>query len=501
MTLTRFQPQPGLRPDRTAPTAEGYWRDGNLVRFADDNGVEPVGGWAKKVPDVLTGVPRAMKAWATLSGRPMVAFGTHSALMLLYGGALYDITPDDLVAGRASAVRLLGWGAGAWGRGTWGTPRATSGIIAPLRTWSIDAWGQIGIACPAGGSIYQIDPTLPGQPATVIPNAPTAELIVVDPQNVTLIAFGADGDPLKIQWPDRGSLTTWTPTATNRARDVQVRDGSRIVAALRSRGEILVWTDTALYSLAYQGGTYVYSLQRIGDADIIGPNAVCEVNGVVYWMGRQGFYAYNGAIQSIPNEIDRTVFEALDTLQAAKICAGPLGSRGEVWWFYPSTENDPGENDRYVALDTRRGLWMRGELDRTAWVDVGPASSLPTAASSTGSVYEHETGYDADGEELGAWVESGAVDMADGDRVVRVRRGVPDIRWTGTGTVNLTWLARMWPSEAATEHGPDAITPGTTKVDRRVTGRMLALRFEWAGTGFTARVNPIRLDSTVGGRR
>jgi hypothetical protein len=410
----------------------------------------------------------------------------------------------EIHVGPADAADGFGWSAGLWGGENWGDARSSAGVALLPANWSMDNWGEDLLASPRDAKLYVWDASAgTSTRATVVAASPTAAAFIVSPEDRHVIALGADGDPMAIAWCDQEDYTDWTPGAASTADTRRLLDGSRIVGGLRTAGEILIWTDTALYALQYTGAAdYAFNLRRIGDSgSVVGPHAMAEKNGTAFWMGNKQFFTYNGRAQPISCPVQRTVFEDLDETQADKVFCGLNSMFNEVMWFYPSVSGGSGEPDRYVKLNYVDNVWDIGSFDRTAWVDSNDAFSTPLGISSDGTLYSHEDGQTADGARIAAHVESGDFDIGDGNDVMFLNRVIPDFRMTGAADIYLK--SRVYPGDDQTSKGPFQITAATKFFNPRVRGRQVALRVETADLDQASywRLGKLRFNVQPNGRK
>ena len=281
-----------------------------------------------------------------------------------------------------------GWGAGTWGRFTWSSG---AGSLAGqnLRLWKSDSWGEDLVANIVDGSIYYWDATngkttrmvelssLAG--ASDVPT--TTRQVMVSDTDRHVLCFGANPigsatfDPLLIRWSSQESVTDWTPTATNTAGDIRLSQGSEIVSAIRTTRQILVFTENSLHSVQFIGPPFTFGTAILGtNVRIAGPNTGISVNDLVFWMGQENFYVYDGRINPIPCSVRQYVFDDMNRNQSFKFFAGSLSSNSEVWWFYCSGSSS--EIDRYVIYNYLEQVWYYGTLARTAWNDRASGSRL-----------------------------------------------------------------------------------------------------------------------------
>ena len=322
--------------------------------------------------------------------------------------ATYQIT-----SGNAVYTQNVGWGAGGWsgisvGSSStgWGSPAPASQAIGQqLRLWSQSNYGQNLVFNPRGGPIYYwVVDTNPNtyDVAQVLSktntntqngtqywltdsSAPTiCNFVMVSDASRFVIGFGTDTygngiqNPMLISWSDQQNLLTWTPTVTNQAGNYTLSHGSQIVTALQSRQEIVVFTDTALYSMQYLGTPYVWGFNILADnISIMGPNAAVTVNNVTYWMGKDKFFMYSGQVQTLPCTLREYVFQDINLTQAYQFFAGINEGFNEVWWFYCSAASNV--IDKYVIYNHLEQTWYYGNLTRTAWSDT-PLRGFPTSA-------------------------------------------------------------------------------------------------------------------------
>jgi hypothetical protein len=397
--------------------------------------------------------------------------------------------PEDQTAG-------FGYGAGTWGQSTYGTARATTDIVLLPRLWSLDTWGEDFVANPRGGGIYRWQPPDgTSTRASEISNAPAeCNFILVSGVDRHLIALGCTPvsgggiDPLTIRWADQNDIDNWTPDVTNTASERRLDDGSRIVSAIRGRREHIIFTDTAVFTMSFVGPPTVFSIRRVGKGGgIASPQAMAEYGGLVFWMGLEDFYIYDGRMQVLDCPVRNHVFDDLNRDQASKITAGVNSKFTEIWWFYPSADSqDP---DRYVIYNFYDKNWTFGTLNRTAWTDRTEVSSVPFACSTDGFIYAHETGNSDDGDHMAWFLESydlempaDQVDGGPGGKLVRVKRLIPDFFERNEDmTINLK--ARKYPN------GQQITRSVTLKEEDdfcrpRIRGRQVAVRMEGESSQF-----------------
>lgn len=480
-TLIPLDLPPGLARNGTAYQNRHRWIDGHLIRFHEGT-IRPVGGWALVVATSgavidATGFPRASHAWRKNDGSVWLAVGTTGTPSKLYAyssGVLTDITPAGLTNGVADGTLVTGSGAygeGGYGDGPYGGA-GQAGAFADADTWSLDNFGETLVAClTADGKIYSSVPTTQ---AAQVTNSPTGvRAIVVTPERF-LFALGTSADPRLVAWASQETLTTWTPTATNSAGDFPLSSSGRLIAGRRMARETLLFTDADVWGAVYIGGQLIYSFVQRGDnCGLLGPQAVAIAEGAAYWMGDGQFWRYDGAVREIPCSVGDYVFGDLNRTQRAKICAVPIPEFGEVWWFYPSASQSTLENDRYVALNYRAGFWMTGNLGRSSGVGAGVFAD-PQMWDANGRLYTHENGDDRGGEQ--PFLESGPLEIGDGERVVQLQKFIADERTLGQSEV--TFFASFQPMGTESTFGPYSISAET---DVRLTARQVRLRLAETG--------------------
>ena len=336
------------------------------------------------------------------------------------------------------------------------------------------------------------------------------------------LAFGADPfgggaqDKMLIRWSTDQSYLNWdeADTAEN-AGSLRISNGSFIVTAEQTRQEVLVWTDTALYSLQYQGGTYIFTASLISSGtDIIGPNSVATAVNTSFWMGSDNFYYYDGSVNRMPCTVREKVFLDLNFEQRYKVYAGINSENNEITWFYPSANST--ENNRYVTYNYAEKAWYYGEMARTTWIDRGFGAN-PLSTSSDNYAYNHEVGTD-DGSTnppspIVAYIESSPVEIEDGDKIAFVSRIIPDISFRNTGnfnparSVNFAIKPQMYPGAAKGASDSNAVTYNysvdgfTEQLFTRIRGRSVILRVSSDEVGVAWRLGTPRFDIRLDGRR
>jgi hypothetical protein len=436
--------------------------------------------------------------------------------------------------GLDTSVAGNGWGAGTWGRGTWGSGTSLTAVTDILRIWSHDNFGEDLIINVRDGGIYYWDKStsyspfiravelkdVSGNTDTLTPTI--AKQVIVSDVDRHVIAFGCDSidaigtqDPLLVRFSSQEDALTWTPTAENTAGDLRIGSGSEIICAVETRQQILIWTDISLHAMQFLGPPFTFGIQAISEnTTIMGPLAAMAVDDVVYWMGDEDFYVYDGRVKELPSTVKEYVFNDFNLAQREKAVAALNSSFNEVWWFYPSSSSDT--VDRYVVYNYQSNIWYYGTLARTAWIDRG-INTLPIAASTDGYLYFQEAGLN-DGSTtppspIEAYIESSQVDIDDGDSFSFIRRIIPDVTFNGSSasapTVDMILKARNFPggsylitdTAAVTRTATVPVELFTNQVHVRLRGRSVALRVESDDTDVQWRLGTPRVDLQRDGRR
>jgi hypothetical protein len=258
--------------------------------------------------------------------------------------------------------------------------------------------------------------------------------------NEYIICFGTNlpGEttlnPMAVRWSASGSVTNWLPSSTNDAGFIVLSHGSDIVTAVQSRQEIIIFTDSSLYSMQYVNVPDVWRFQLLGDnISIIGPNAAIVASGALYWMGVDKFYKYDGRVSTLRCDLRQFVFESINKTQAEQVFCGTNEGFNEIWWFY--CVGDSSTINNYVIYNYVEDIWYYGTMGRTAWLDSG-LDDFPIAATYLNNIVEHENGVDDNASNTPAAIEayilSAEFDIEDGDRFGFVWRVVPDITFRGS---------------------------------------------------------------------
>lgn len=348
-----------------------------------------------------------------------------------------------------------------------------------------------------------------------------------------VICFGTNDvfstivDPMLIRWSDQESVTEWAPAITNQAGSVRLSHGSTIVTALQSRQEILVWTDSTLYSLQYLGPPYVWGTQLLGDnISIAGPNAVALASGITYWMGVDKFYKYAGGIQTLRCDLRQYIYSDINQQQFAQVYASTNEGFNEVWWFYCSANSN--EVNRYVVYNYVEDIWYYGNMGRSAWLDSG-LREFPIAATYAHNIVNHESGVDdgmlADLAPIEASITTAQFDIGDGHNFAFVWRMLPDLTFRGSTagvtprlTMQLSPLknsgsgytspksvggtsADATEAVIATQTYPIDLDTYTGQLYIRIRGRQMSMRIASNTIGTQWQLGSPRIDLTPDGRR
>ena len=339
---------------------------------------------------------------------------------------------------------------------------------------------------------------------------------------------GGDLDPMLIRWSDQESVTNWSPAVTNQAGFIRLSHGSEIVAAVQTRQEIVVFTDTSLYSMQYLGAPFIWGTQLLGDnISLAGYNTAIIASGVVYWMGVDKFYKYDGRTQTLRCDLLRHVYSDINLDQQAQFFAGTSEGFNEVWWFYCSSGSTT--IDRYVTYNYTEDLWAYGNMARTAWLDSG-LITYPIAATYVYNLVYHEYGVDDNTTgtalPIEAYITSAEFDIGDGHNFGFIWRLIPDLTFRGSSTTGATpqvtfYLLPMQNSgsgynntnEAANQSvggtsyanvariGTYTVDQFTGQVYTRVRGRQMAMKISSNQVGTQWQLGAPRIDIRPDGRR
>ncbi len=436
-------------------------------------------------------------------------------------------------AGSDIAIPLSGWGAGPWGFGAWGIGAASTETI---RVWNHQNFGEDLIYGPKGGAMYYWDVTgglttrgvalnsLSG--ASDVPTVQT--LFLISDASRFVLAFGCNDygasliDPMLIRWSDQESAVNWTPAATNQAGSLRLSRGSKIEAVLQTRQEILVWTDVALYGLQYLGPPVVWGSQLLTDnISIVSDRAMAVAAGVTYWMGQDKFYAYDGRVNTLPCDLRQYIFSDINRNQYAQIFAGTIEQFNEVWWFYCSENSTV--VDRYVIYNYLEKAWYYGNMQRTAWNDIGVVTDYPLGATYVNNIVYHEFGNDDNATAttlpIEAYITSSEFDIDDGDRFSFIWRLLPDVTFRGSNAASPSATMTLLPlqnsgsgyNSPASLGGSDngvvtrsatvPIEEFTGQVNIRVRGRQLSIKMASDAVGVQWQLGTPRIDIRPDGRK
>jgi len=448
-----------------------------------------------------------------------------------YGGAAV-VAAYQINVGNETQTAISGWGGGGWGLGGWGVgvPSTTQ-----LRIWNHYNFGEDLLYGPKDGPLYYWDattgPTVRGVAITSLAGASDVPLMqhvfLVSDASRFVLAFGCNDygsstqDTMLIRWSDQESAVNWTPAATSQAGSLRLSHGSLIEAVAQVRQEILVWTDTSLYSLQYLGPPIVWGSQLLADnVSIVSDRAWATAAGVTYWMGNEKFYMYDGRVQTLVCDLRQYVFSNFNFNQVQQVFASTNEQFNEIWWFYCSADSTT--IDLYLIYNYVEKVWYYGNLGRTAWIDSSVASDVPLATDYNRRLLSHETGVDDNSTTstlpIEAYITSSQFDIDDGYQFGFIWRMLPDVNFTGSTTNNPTMTLTLLPlqnsgsgynnpnSVAGTNTGTVVrsttipIDQYTGQVNTRVRGRQMSIEVRSTAIGTQWQLGATRIDIRPDGR-
>ena len=460
------------------------------------------------------------------------------------GGA--TVANYQINIGSAIAVPVVGWGAGGWGLGTWGIGTTSN---TELRIWSNDNYGQDLVIAPRNGEVYYWEAnngvtvrakflsalsTAAGFAGDYVPNQ-TLEVSASSIQRF-VICFGANPyvsgtpnttfNPMLVRWSDQDNQYEWVPAITNQSGEFPLSVGSTIITSINTRQEILIWTDSALYSMQYLGPPYIWGFNILMDnISIVSPNAAITINNVTYWMGVDKFYMYSGRVDTLPCSLRQYVFNDINIEQAFQVFCGSNEGYNEVWWFYCSTDSTA--IDKYVIYNYLDKVWYYGSMSRTAWLDSSlrqyPMATNYDASTVTGRTLYHEASVDdvagTTPVAIDAYIQSSDFDIGDGHNFGFVWRILPDINFNGSNVdepyVTMTVKPRQNSGSAySASNSPEVQSADNYAVSRsyniqlfdgqvytRIRGRQMAFRIESTELGVAWQLGSPRIDIRPDGKR
>ncbi len=417
-----------------------------------------------------------------------------------------------------------GWSSGTWGEGTFGSTTALS-ATNQLRLWTHDHFGENLIINPRAGGIYRWVEndglTTRAANLSTVSGAnlvPTVGLqVITSEKDRHLIVLGSDPisggartgtiDPMLISFSDQENELEFQPLITNTAGDLRLSSGSSIIGAAKSRQEILIWTDTALYSMQFVGPPFTFAVNLINEGTgLIGPKAAVTSAQSIYWMSSTNFYAYTGSVQKIPCSVHNYVYGDINLSQSFKIHAFTITEKSEIGWFYCS--GSATEIDRYVIYNYEDNVWYYGQLERHAWLDSG-IENYPRATYN-GYLFEQEDGFNNDGSPMtNVFIESSDFEVGEGEQFAYIQRMFPDLKFLSNseaGKVNLVIKTRNNPGESLSTSSTSSVGSSTGQVSLRARSRQAVFRVESdddsdGNDNVGWRLGATRLDIKPDGRR
>ena len=447
-------------------------------------------------------------------------------------GGTSTIQTFEINAGVGVITFGYGWTTSTWGRLAWGAGSLRP-IINPLTVWFFDNFDNdliMNVATDSKGPIYywargtDADPTSAlGTRADLLSNRSNASdvpaevgQIMVSQVDRHLLAFGAtpfgggDFDPLLIRFANQNEPENFTPTLdTSSAGFLRVSSGSRIITAFRTRQEILVYTDVSLHSFQYLGtSSGVFGLQELDtNISVASARSVAGASNVVYWMGADKFYVYNGRVDTLPCPLRDYVFNNINFNALVYVYAGTVEAQSEIWWFYPTANSTI--NDAYIVYNYKDNIWFYGNLNRSAWLD-SHVRQYPQAVGDN-ILFDHETSNDADGSAMSSFITSSDFDIGDGDKFTLINRIIPDVDFSGSEgtepTVKLTVKPRNFPGNKSGVNEVDQkvietdVNVYTEQVFLRARARQMGFKISSDNLGTKWQLGSPRIDGRPDGRR
>jgi len=435
----------------------------------------------------------------------------------------------------------------------WGSAVDAATVTLEPGLWSLNNYSDTLVATIANGKTFTWDASIVARLTTrasqsttgfETTNNPTATRItLISPTTRHLIHLGTEttiGNPEKqddmfIRFSTNEKINEYTPEATNTAGTQRLQDGTKIMGGLVAKENILIWTDNALYTMKFVGAPFTFGFEQVGtNCGLIGKNAAIEIDGVAYWMGNNGFFSFDGTVNTLPCSVEDYIYDDIDTTKGQQVNAGINNLFTEVVWWYPTAGSE--YNSRYVVhnygqdnANLPMGNWYTGTNTnsiRTTWTDSlvypkpyatafksGNTGTFPVVQGETGLgqtvLFEHETGTDQinpDGSTtvLTSFIRSFSFSLQPDQSEVflAMRRFLPNFKVL-TGNNQVTIGISDYPADDMTDTAlsPFTITTATDKIDTRARGRYANLKIENTGVSENWRFGTFQVDIQPDGRR
>ena len=420
----------------------------------------------------------------------------------------------------------FGWGTGTWNAGSWNTPRSTSAIELEASYWVLDTFGEDLLAIRNDDALYRWDLSVgigtravklsaaPGTSRFLLVSSPDRHVFLMGTE--TTIGTSGSQDDLFLRFSSQEDFNVWAPASTNTAGSFRIQDGSKIVTALRSRGSILVWTDTALHSLNNIGPPFIFGLNQIGaNCGAVSANCAADVNGVTFWMSQTAFYVFDGAIKKLDCTVQDFVFDDINSTAQGQITIAVNTDFNEVTWFYASASSD--FLNKSVTYNYLESVWYTNDgFTRTSWVDRGvyplpyatyyDPTSIPNNETILGvtngctTLYAHEDGFDDDGAAMDCQITSGDFDIQEGDQVFLCSRVIPDFK-DQEGSTDIKIEFANYPASTNTRSFTGTTSSTTKFFSTRGRGRQANIKVSSNAVDSNWRFGTVRLDIRPDGTR
>jgi hypothetical protein len=478
---------------------------------------------------VVFQIPTSVGGITVLGSYPVITIGGANTFTIT---ANAQATSGATVAMNSSQAQLvyyitlgppaggIGYGVGGYGLGGYGTgvvPSVQTGTPITATDWTLDNWGEVIMGCPLNGGIYYWSPTGGFSTASLISTGPLFNTgMFVSTQAQILVAYGSsedkevgvDQDALLIRNSDMEDYTVWTESLTNQARRFRIPTGSRIVGGSPGAKFDLIWTDLDLWMMEYVGFPLVYTYNQVATScGLVAEHAQCTFRGVTYWMGQSNFFAFGGGgVQVMPCSVWDAVFQDLDQDNVHKIRCCPSTPFNEITWEYPSLSGGTGENDKAVTYNVVENVWYPGVMPgRSAWIDQSVLGN-PIGSTSTSIIYQHEEGYDADGEPITATTTTGYFYIGEGEDYAFVDQWYPDFKYgtyagSQSAQVSVTFNVVDYPGETPRTYGPYQFSQSSTYIPVRFRGRQASITLTSSDSGSFWRLGKSRYRYSSAGRR
>lgn len=175
--------------------------------------------------------------------------------------------------------------------------------------------------------------------------------------------------PKKLRWSAKENVELYTPSLITGADSQTLADADGEITGIATVGSgIGIFHSNSITLGVYSGAPYTYSFlaNKVRNVGAIQGTIIPVENVAFFWDARDIYYFDGNNVHSIGGGVKKAVLSTLNFGYTNRIVASYDGSRGLIYWSYPTISSSDGTPNRLLIYNIRAKRFSRVDIDAPA---------------------------------------------------------------------------------------------------------------------------------------